>query len=137
MSNKFSDRKLLLQCLFFIGVVTVFSGLVQMVKPGFVLSLIGGELTAGGNHSFAIVGMFMVLFGALLIHALSTERQEPVAIFWCAIQKLGASIAVGLGVYNDLFSWVALTVAGFDLLSFVLMIVFWNGVRQYQMTINR
>ena len=122
-------QKLLLQLVFLIGVITVFSGLVQVIFPGFVLGVIGGERSAGGDHSFAIIGMFMVLFGALLIHALSTEQQEPVAILWCSIQKLGASLAVWLGVTKGLFSSLALLVAAFDGASFFIMMLFWFSLR--------
>ena len=122
-------HKLLLQIVFFIGVITILSGSGQMLFPELVLQLIGGEISSGGNHSFAIIGMFMTLFGALCIAALSTEHQEPVAIFWCSLQKLGASIAVWLGVTKGLFSPLALLVAGFDGFSFVVMLIFWFSIR--------
>lgn len=129
MDQQNRRNRQLLQAVFAIGVITILSGLVQMVQPELVLEIIGGEQTPGGEHSFAIVGMFMVLFGALLVHALSTEHHEPVAVFWCSLQKLGAALAVSLGVFKGLFSALALAVAGFDLLSFMLMLVFWQTIR--------
>lgn len=125
-----SRQTLLLKAVFAIAAITILSGLVQVIKPELVLSIIGGEQSPSGNHSFAIIGMFMVLFGALAIHALSTESQEPVAILWCSLQKLGASVAVGVGVCKVLFSPLALLVAGFDLLSFVVMFIFWLNIRK-------
>ena len=118
-------QKSLLKVVFLIGVITVISGFVQMIKPDFVLSIIGGQQTPGGNHSFAIVGMFMVLFGAMLIHALATPSQQPMVVLWCSIQKLGAAAAVSIGVAKGYFSTLALLVAGFDLFSFLLMMAFW------------
>jgi hypothetical protein len=130
MSTK--HQTLLIKIVFLIGIITILSGLTQAINPELVLSVVGGEKSPGGNHSFAIIGMFMVLFGALVIHALSTESQEPVAIFWCSLQKLGAAVAVGIGVSKGLFSLLALAVAGFDLLSFVVMYVFWLTIRKNQ-----
>ncbi|HWV15656.1 MAG TPA: hypothetical protein VN030_09490 [Cellvibrio sp.] len=124
------SKNLLLKSVFFIALITVISGLTQMLMPKLVLTLVGGSMASpGGNHSFAIVGMFMVLFGGLCIHALSTERQEPLVMFWCALQKLGASVAVSLGVYQEFFSCLALLVAGFDFLSFILLFIFWWSIK--------
>lgn len=120
---------LLLKIVFAIALITLASGLTQAVQPAFILGIIGGETSPGALHSFAIIGMFMALFGGLAIHALSTETQEPVAILWCALQKLGASLAVALGVIKAVFSPIALLVAGFDFVSFVLMALFWQQIR--------
>jgi hypothetical protein len=122
-------QTLLIKIVFLIGIITILSGLAQVINPELVLSVVGGEKSPGGNHSFAIIGMFMVLFGALVVHALSTETQEPVAILWCSLQKLGAAVAVGIGVGKGLFSLLALAVAGFDLLSFIIMFGFWLTIR--------
>lgn len=112
-----------------IGAITVVSGLVQAAAPGFVLGLIGGDLSPANRHSFAIVGMFMVLFGGLLVHALASPAHHPIAVFWAALQKLGASGVVGLGVSKGLFAPLALLVAGFDLLSGVLAIAYCLSIR--------
>ncbi|WP_412061641.1 patatin [Rubrivirga sp. IMCC45206] len=107
-----------------IAAVTVVSGLVQALAPSFVLGLIGAEGSPGGNHSFGIVGMFMVLFGGLLWEGLSPRGPIPTALRWAGLQKLGAAGAVTLGVARDLFGPLALGVAGFDLLSGVLIFVY-------------
>ncbi|MGH2627048.1 MAG: patatin [Anaerolineales bacterium] len=112
-----------------IGAITVVSGLVQAAAPGFVLGLIGGEASAANRHSFAIVGMFMVLFGGLLSHALLSPADHPVAVLWAGLQKLGAAGAVGLGVSKGLFASFALLVAGFDLLSGMLALAYWLSIR--------
>jgi len=122
-------NNLLLKIVFFIAVITIFSGSAQMLMPQLILAIIGGDISPGGNYSFGIIGMFMVLFGGLCIHALSTETQEPVAILWCSLQKLGAAIAVTLAVCQHLFSWLALLVSSFDFLSFVLMYIFWYRIK--------
>lgn len=107
-----------------IAALTVLSGLVQLVRPSFVLGLIGAEATPVGAHAFGIVGMFMVLFGGLLWEGLAPRGPIPAALRWAGLQKLGAAAAVGLGVARGLFGPLALGVAGFDLLSGVLIFVY-------------
>jgi len=108
-----------------IALVTIVSGLVQMLSPEFVLGFIGGVLTESTLHFFGIIGMFMVMFGGLLLHALSGSQNRSVAVLWCSLQKYGAAVAVTLGVINGLFSWLAIGVALFDLLSGILISMHW------------
>ncbi len=107
-----------------IAALTVVSGLVQLLAPSFVLGIIGADATAVGAHSFGIVGMFMVLFGGLLWEGLAPRGPIPTALRWAGLQKLGAAGAVGLGVMRGLFGPLALGVAGFDLLSGILIFVY-------------
>ncbi|MDZ7757705.1 hypothetical protein [Rhodohalobacter sp.] len=111
-----------------IAIITIISGLVQMLSPGFVLGFIGGVITDSTLHFFAIIGMFMVMFGGLLLHALSGTQNHPVAVLWCSLQKYGAAVAVSLGVINGLFSWLAVGVALFDLFSGILITMHWYGI---------
>ncbi|WP_416307905.1 hypothetical protein [Neptunicella sp. SCSIO 80796] len=112
-----------------IAVATVISGLVQMLKPAFILDIISGEQSAANLHSFAIVGMFMLLFGGLMLHALFSHQHHPVAVFWSGLQKLGAFAAVGLGVMNGVFASIAWAVALFDLASGILILYYWHKIR--------
>lgn len=109
----------------FIAAATVLSGLVQVVSPGFVLNAMSSEITSTTKHFFAIVGMFMMLFGGLFLHALLSKRNHPIPVMWASLQKFGAAIAVALGVMNHIFSFLALGVAGFDLLSGILGVLYW------------
>jgi len=104
-----------------IAVATVVSGAVQMVRPSFVLGLVGGPESPASDTFFGIIGMFMILFGGLGFQGL--RAQEPLALRWAALQKLGAALAVGLGFQRGLFAPVALLVAGFDLATAVLFFV--------------
>jgi hypothetical protein len=112
-----------------ISAATVVSGLVQVVTPGFVLGLVGGDSTPTSRHFFGIVGMFMALFGSLLLQALLSPEHHPVSVFWAGLQKLGAFVAVGLGVQRGLFARIALAVAFFDLLSGILILAYWRSMR--------
>ena len=78
--------------------ITIVSGLVQMVVPGFVLGIVGVNRDTTSEQLFATIGMFMTIFGAMLLQALRSATSQQVAVFWAAMQKLGACIAVFIGV---------------------------------------
>jgi hypothetical protein len=120
-------------CVLGISVATVLSGALQLVFPNFVLGFVAGPggpvatqffgPTPMAAHFFAIIGMFMLLFGMLLLHALLSPGSPRVVLLWCALQKLGASAAVGIGVGRGIFSTLALAIAAFDFISGLLF--FW------------
>jgi hypothetical protein len=116
--------KWLYRVLLVISVLTVGSGLSQLVRPDLVLRVVGGEITPASLHFFAIIGMFMVLFGAMLLQALVTAGDHSVAVLWAAVQKFGAAAAVAIGVLTGVFSALALGVAAFDLVSGVLIFAY-------------
>lgn len=107
-----------------ISAVTIVSGLAQVVGPDLVLAVVGGESTPASRHFFGIVGMFMVLFGGMLLHALLTAGNHSVAVTWAGAQKLAAAAALSLGVARGIFSPLALGVAGFDLVSGFLIFAY-------------
>ena len=113
-----------------ISILTIASGLTQVVMPGFVLNVIGAEVTDISKHLFGIVGMFMALFGSLMLHTVYQTHTSQTAVFWCSMQKLGAFVAVSLGVYNELFSWTAMSVAVFDLISGILFLYFIKTLKE-------
>ena len=113
-----------------IAAITVVSGAAQLVAPGVVLHVVGGEATPATMHFFAIIGMFMVLFGGLMWQALRAPVPMAIPLFWAALQKVGAALAVGLGVSRGLFGPAALTVASFDLFSGILALWYWNSIRK-------
>jgi hypothetical protein len=124
-----SLQKVLHRLLVIISALTVLSGLTQMLFPSFVLRILSADTAPTAAHAFAIVGMFMLLFGGLLLQALLSGRPDPLAVFWAGLQKLGAAAAVSIGVAKALFAPLALLVAGFDLLSGVLIFVYWPLIR--------
>lgn len=105
-----------------IAAITLLSGLGQLLMPGFVLRIVGAEVGPTTQHLFAIVGMFMALFGGIVLHALLSAQHHPIVLLWAALQKLGAFGAVTIGVSNDIFSPLAMEVAFFDLASGLLMV---------------
>ena len=121
VSAMIDDRLVLVVTLIALG--TIGAGLFQLIFPGVVLGIIDGNTDATAKHFFAIVGMFMAIVGGLVLQSLYQQRAQRMVIGWGSVQKLGASIAVGVGVINDVFGPLALLVAGFDALSFVLMAI--------------
>jgi hypothetical protein len=109
-----------------IGLVTVLSGGLQLALPAFVLSLLRADVTPTSAHFFRIVGMFMMLFGGLLLHVWwgGSAPRTATPVYWCAGQKAGAAGAVAWGVAQGLFAPLALAVAGFDLLSALVLYVY-------------
>jgi hypothetical protein len=113
-----------------IAVITIVSGLVQVVSPDFVLEIIGGEVNASTRHFFGIVGMFMMFFGGLLYHALVSNQPQRAAVLWCGVQKFGAAGAVALGVTRGIFSCLALGVAAFDFVSAIIIMTYWFSIHE-------
>ena len=103
-----------------ISMSTLLSGAVQVVAPAFVLNFVGAEIDLTTKQLFATIGMFMVLFGGMMVHVLYNEENNRVAVFWSGLQKLGASIAVFMGIYLGVFMPIAAGVAVFDLVSGLL-----------------
>lgn len=122
-------KRLLFKILIFIAVITMASGLGQIIAAPVILNFIGAERDRTSSHFFAIIGMFMLLFGGLLFQSLKSREINPVPVFWCGMQKFGAAVAVGLGVYNTVFSRLALGVAVFDLLSGILILMYWKKLK--------
>lgn len=107
-----------------VSAITMITGLVQIVLPGFILKIVGAQITPTSMHFFSIVGMFMLLFGGLTLHAVYSAVPSRVAVLWSMFQKFGASAAVGIGIFNGIFSSLAAVVAGFDFLSAILLLLY-------------
>jgi hypothetical protein len=100
-----------------IGAITLVTGAVQAAWPGLVLGELGPRADPMDRQLFGTIGMFMVVSGGTLDRALAAKRPDPGLVRWAAVQKLGASAAVGIGVGRGLYARRALAVAGFDFLS--------------------
>jgi hypothetical protein len=123
-------QKLVYWLILLISAATIISGLVQLVAPQFVLSIVGADINPTTEQLFATIGMFMALFGGMLLQAMRSPSTQSVAIFWSALQKFGASAAVIIGVERHVFSMIALAIATFDALSGCLILWYWFQVRR-------
>ena len=117
-------RKYARSIILVISILTIVAGIVQVIAPGFVLAVIGGDTAPAPRHSFSIIGMFMALFGGVTIHSLYSAYPDRVVVLWGGLQKAGASIAVFIGIAKGLFSPMGALVAGFDLLSAVIFFTY-------------
>jgi hypothetical protein len=118
------QRDWLFRFLLVMGAATLATGLVQLTAPTFVLGLLRADVSGIGPYLFRIVGMFMALFGGLIVQSLLDPRHHPVAIQWSGIQKVGAGIAVAIGVMTGAFRTLAWSVSLFDLASGILLFVY-------------
>jgi hypothetical protein len=110
--------------------LTVVSGGIQALMPKRMLRSLAAEDDAATRHLFATIGMFMVVVGGGLLDALLRPGRDPVILFWAALQKFGAAVAVAIGVRRRIFSPLALGVAGFDFLSGLLAAAYWRRIRR-------
>jgi len=117
-------QKLLYWLLVIISVTTLISGVVQIFNPAFILRLISAEVTPTTGQLFATVGMFMALFGGMLLQVLISKRYVKSVFLWAGLQKIGASIAVPIGFCRHLFGTFGLGVAAFDFLYGILIFVY-------------
>ena len=122
--------KLIYWLIILISAATIISGLVQLVAPQFVLAIVGADINPTSGQLFSTIGMFMALFGGMLLQAMRSPSTQSVAIFWSALQKFGASAAVIIGVERHVFSMIALAIAAFDALSGCLILWYWFQVRR-------
>jgi hypothetical protein len=107
-----------------IAFITVFTGLAQLAAPSLLLPFIAPSAQRTAWQLFATVGMFMALFGGMLVHALRSVQKYAlhVVLPWSAAQKIGASVLVAWGVWQSVFLPIALLVAAFDLLSGIIFL---------------
>lgn len=112
-----------------IGAVTLATGATQVVAPRFVLRRIGGEEGATSRHLFGTIGFFMVVVGGLLTRATGRTAPQRDVVTWSAVQKVGATTAMSIGVARGVFSPVALLVALFDGVSAVLLLAYRSRIR--------
>jgi hypothetical protein len=117
-------KKYLRLVLLLISVTTFISGVIQTVAPALVLNFVGAAIDLTNKQFFATIGMFMFLFGGMMIHALYNEDDNRVVVIWSALQKLGAALAVAAGIIKGVFLPVAGMVAAFDLFSGILFFVY-------------
>jgi len=124
-------KKLIRPVILFISVTTLLSGALQLINPRLVLNILGAETDAVSMQLFATIGMFMFLFGAMMIHALYDEEKNRVVIIWSGLQKIGASAAVFAGIFKGVFIPLAAIIAMFDLLSGLLFFYYIKTLKSH------
>jgi len=110
--------------LLLVSAATILSGAFQAVAPGVVLHVLSVDRTDATRQLFATIGLFMVAFGGMLLHALLAGDGDTVLVLWAGVQKFLAAVAVAIGVGRNVFSALALLVASFDLVSGLLCLLY-------------
>jgi hypothetical protein len=118
------SREWLRRVVLFIGASTAVAGVVQFFAPGLVLDLLDAASTVETRMYFSIVGMFMAVIGAALVHALLRGAGDSARVveLWAGVQKLGAFLCVSLAVTRDVFSSLGWLIALNDLGSGLLIL---------------
>jgi hypothetical protein len=118
--------------LFFIAVVSLCNGLIQLLAPEYALRLASMEINPLSKHLVASLGLLVALFGAMFLFAILDETPQHIAILWTGIQKFGTAIAVGIGVQHATYIGPVVAFAAFDLVAGSMIVAYWYGVRQFQ-----
>lgn len=109
-----------------IALITVVSGLSQMVMGSFVYGIVATNAEPAAIHLFATVGMFMFITGAMFLQSLLARSNEPAIPLWIGVQKLAAAVLVTIAWSKGYFVAITLLIAAFDALSGVLAFIFWK-----------
>ena len=117
-------KKYIRLILLLISVITFISGVTQVLIPAVVLSFVGATDDPATRHLFSTIGMFMFLFGGMMIQVLYNENNNRVAVLWSGFQKLAAATAVFIGIFKGVFVPIAAGVAIFDFLSGLLFLYY-------------
>jgi hypothetical protein len=97
-----------------VGGLTAASGLTLIAVPRFVLWALGAGRAAPAPFLFRIIGMFMTVSGGLLADGARSPGTGRVALRWSLAAKIGAAMAIGIGVRSKRFGTQALALAAFD-----------------------
>ncbi len=115
-----------------IGWITIVSGILQCIAPGFLLQILSPDVSTSSKHLLVITGVFTTAFGALLVNALVSPGYQPAAVLWTGIQKIFTAAVVGLAIQDKIFSPLALGAAAFDLVAGVMIIAYWFWIKELQ-----
>ena len=109
-----------------VGALTAVSGLLVLAFPITMLHLLDADTPDPTPFVFGVVGLFMLLFGGLLVDTARRPEPAPVALFWCFLQKVGAAVAMLAAFVTDVFGWLALLVVVVDAVSALIVYGLWR-----------
>ncbi len=109
-----------------VSIFTLATGLGQLILPEMMLENVGVTITGSLPGYFSVIGLYMALFAALILHAVYDARPNPIPLLWGAVQKAGVAIAIFIGVVVGEFSISAVGIAGFDSFCAVIYILYWK-----------
>lgn len=104
----------------FVGILTAVSGACLVVVPRLILRILGAGRREPAPFFVQVVGMFMMTSGGLLADGSRQTPPAPIALRWALAQKIGAAVAMVLGVRSKRIGRLALVIAAIDACSAAL-----------------
>jgi hypothetical protein len=100
-----------------VAVITILSGLLQIIVPETILKSMGVNPIPEIVYFFRIVSLLTGLFGGALLHAALSDQLQTIVLLWASLQKILGAAAVLLAVLSGLLAAGALAAAGYDLIA--------------------
>jgi hypothetical protein len=104
------------------AVITLLSGLIQLIIPEIILNIMGVIPSAETIYFFRIVSLLTGLFGGAVLHSTFYPQSQAIILLWASLQKLLGAAAVILAVISGLLASGALAAAGYDFLAGLFML---------------
>ena len=109
-----------------IAVITLLSGIGQLLLPDAALTFMGVNPLPESRYLFRLVSLLTALFGGVLLHTSFPGQYDSVVLLWAGLQKLFGAAAVLLAVLGGLIASQTLLIAGYDALAGVYVLWFYN-----------
>lgn len=108
-----------------IAILTILSGVGQLLAPDAALTFMGVQASVETVYLFRLVSLLTALFGGALLHTAWTKQYETTVLLWSALQKILSAAAVLLAGFSGIIAGNTLLVAGYDLLAGLFVGWFW------------
>jgi hypothetical protein len=112
--------------LILIAVITVLSGIGQLLLPDAALALMNITPLPETRYLFRLVSLLTALFGGALLHTAFPGQYQSTVLLWAGLQKLLGAAAVLLAVLNGLIAAPTLLIAAYDALAGLTILWFYN-----------
>lgn len=99
------------------AVITILTGLLQMLLPGMILNSMGISPSDETIYFFRVLSLLIILFGGALLQSALSRESMAIILLWASLQKLLGAAAVVLAVLSGLLSSGVLAVAGYDFIA--------------------
>ncbi len=109
-----------------VGGITVLIGFLFLAFPTTMLGWLGAGDPDPAPYLFGVIGALLLLFGGLLIDASRRPDPPPVVLFWATIEKAAFCIAMLIGVFTDVFGWLAIVLVIIEAASALVIWALWR-----------
>ena len=105
----------------------------QLANPDGAVTPLGADPVAAGavaRFYVAAIGALLVVFGALLLHALLSPLPHPAVFLWVGAEKAVYAAMAALGAAQGVYGRAAFGVTALDLVAAALCLVQWRRVQE-------